>query len=265
MPHSGDQHGKLAEHYRQGLELYFNGRHREAIEKFAFARNHKHLTGRLARYYEGLAHRSLGISALREERFDEAEKHFRSAVAALGTRAELTEYLCSLYVRANRHDRCSNEASNAVQQHPDQSGSWRRLAQAQWRSGRREEAQMTLASALRQLGDSAELLTQMGLFCAAENRFNEACEYLERAVRNDCDNPDVHHYLALARSARGQYAEAARSFQRAWELRPQDVMLSLQLAIAARASAEEGTPILIRLTETTSQAQAESYIGQLAG
>ena len=42
--------------------------------------------------------------------------------------------------------------------------------------------------------------------------------------------PDIHRYLGLAAAAEGKVQQAAQCFQRAWELRPDDVMLSLQLS-----------------------------------
>jgi len=140
---------------------------------------------------------------------------------------------------------------------------WRKLAQAQWRAGRRAEAYMTLNAALRRFDGSAELNMQLALFYAAEERFEDAHQCFRAAVDADCTNPDAHCYLGLSAAAQGAVLTAAQSLQRAFELRPQDLMLALQLALAAKAAAENGCPLVLRLPEPA-PTPAASQARQLA-
>lgn len=242
-------------------------RYRRAAEKLFRAPSHaagEALGGRLARYYEGMAHRSLGIEAIQAGRFVAGERHLREALACMGRRADLTRYLCSLYVQTGRHDRCADEMAKSAATCRNDPAGWRRTAQAQWRAGRREEAFMTLTSALRRFGNDALLLMQLGLFHAAEGDSRRADGCLAAAARGDAANADAHRYLALSHAAAGRLDASARSFQRAWELRPGDIMLSLQLAVTARAASENGHPMVVRLTDTTPAEASGSHIRQLA-
>jgi tetratricopeptide (TPR) repeat protein len=255
---------KLADRYRRGLELYCRGRLREAVDQLSPLSEQPGLAGRLARYYEGLSHRSLGIEALREGRCDEAEKHFRAAGGRLGQSSDLSAYLCAVFVRTGRHETCADELQKVLDLKQGGPQTRQQLAQAQWRAGRREEAFLTLGAGLREWAENGPLLMQMGLLHAAEGRYEEAIKYLRSAVRADCGNAEAHRYLALGLAAMGKPHLAARSFQRAWELRPDDMMLPLQLSLAARAAGEQGTPLSIALQEARRDLPAESHIRHLA-
>ena len=239
-------------------------KYRRAAEKLSRVGGPDALGGRLARYYEGMAHRSLGIEAIRSGRFVAGERHLREALGCMGRRADLTRYLCSLYVQTGRYGLCADEMGKAATGCQNDPTGWRNAAQALWRAGKREEAFMTLTSALRKFANNAPLLMQLGLFHAAEGRCQEAGRHLARAARADAADADAHRYLALSHAAEGQLDAAARSFQRAWELRPSDVMLSLQLAVTARAASENGRPMVVRLSDTTPVEASESHIRQLA-
>ena len=253
-----------ADRYREGLKLYCSGRPREAVELLGTLRNDGDLAGRLGRYYEGLSHRSLGIEALQDGRFAEAEQQFKDAVRCLGRQADLTGYLCGIYARAGQFERCAIELDKSVDEDVESADWWRRLAQAQWQSGRREEALLTLERAIRHLGGQGVLLMQLGLFHAAEERFDQAAEYLARAACADCTRPETHYYLALASAGAGDFHQAVRSFQRAWELRPDDTAVALQLAIAARAAEQVGQPVVVRPPQNLQLPVADSHIRQLA-
>jgi len=253
-----------AERYRQGLQLYCSGRAREAVGLLEELSDHGDLAGRLGRYYRGLSHRCLGVEALQAGRFDEAEAQFRAAITCIGRRADLTEYLCGIYARGGRFERCANELDRAVGQDSQCAETWRRLAQAQWQAGRREQAFMTLSQAVRRLGDRGVLLMQLGLFHAAEERFDEAVECLAQAARADCTRPETHTYLALAAAGAGDILQAVRSFQRAWALRPDDMTVALELAMAARAADQSGRGVVVRPPQSLQSPVADSHIRQLA-
>ncbi len=113
---------------------------------------------------------------------------------------------------------------------------WLRHAQAQWRTGRRDEAQMTLRQALRRFGDQAELHNQMGLFLAAQGRLAQAREASPRPSRPTAPAPRRTSTWAWPRRRLNDVQAALRSFQRAYELRPSDMVLAHRLALAAKAA-----------------------------
>lgn len=254
--HAPGRYGSAAEHYRRG-------EHAQARADLAEMMRESTLLGKLSRFYYAMSSRLLGLQDLQAGRFEQAERRLRSAMELVGREAELTSYLASIYARGGRAEPCAIEAEKLVRAHPDRPDTWRKLAQAQWQSGRREEAYLTLCQAMRRVGEAACLLLQEGLFLAAEGKHRQARRFFERASETDSANADGHYFLALAAAAEGDVQAAARSFQRAFELRPSDCLCAYQLAIAARAAAESGFHIVLRLPEGSPRA-ASTEMRQLA-
>ncbi|MEI7836403.1 MAG: tetratricopeptide repeat protein, partial [Planctomycetota bacterium] len=125
-------------------------------------------------------------------------------------------------------------------------GAVRKLAMSQWQAGRRIEAQMTLAAGLRKFPSAGSLHVQMGLFHAAEEEYDQAKESFLAALRIDETNADAHRYLGLTHAATGALSPAVGSFQRAYELLPENQMVAVQLSLAAKAAGEVGCTVPLR-------------------
>ena len=235
--------------YGRAVDLYGRGLHSAAAGEFNQLAKREDAIGRMARFYYALCHRAMGIEALRESRFGDAERHLSAAVAAAGRRCDLSAYLAELYAKTNRHEKCAGVMEKLAESSPESADAQCKLAQAQWRTGRRAQAYMTLTAALRRLDDCAGLHLQLGLFYAAEERFDEARAALGRAVEADCDNPDAHYYLAMAAAGQGDTLAAVKLLQRCLELRPDDLLVSYQLALAARAASQNGFHVVVRPPE----------------
>ena len=245
MDHPDNPSTEASRHYVAGMEYYCRRLHRQAVAELARLRTRKDPTGNLARYYQGLSLRALGLEAMASGRLEEAERHLRAAIECIGRNADLSDYLAAIYACTRRFDHCARQAETAAELRCDDPAAWRRLAQAQWQSGRRAEAHLTLRQALRRLDQITGLHLQMGLFLAAEGDLGGAMGAFTQAVGADCANADAHYYLALAAQARGDVVEAAKGLQRALELRPADLMLAYQLAKAAQAAADSGTTLIL--------------------
>ena len=264
MPDSKKDRAAELDNYARGMLLYRRGQHEEAAALLGELNGRKDLIGRLAQYYEAMAHRAMGIEALRSGQFGLAEKHLCLAVQALGRDAELSAYLAAVYAKTNRHEQCAAQMERAANIQADNSQAWLGLAQAQWRAGRRIDAYATLNRAVRRLGDQAPLHLQLGLFYAAEQRFAEAQASLSVAVQADPSNSEAHTCLGLAAAAQGQSGQAVRSLQRAMELRPNDVLLAYELALAARAAGEGRYHVAVHLPDPARTTPGENEIRQLA-
>jgi len=249
--------------YTTGMALYRAGRYDRALECLAQLGGRGDLLGNLATFYTGMSHRAMGIEALRRREFDPAEKHLRAAAASLGREADLTSYLAGIYANTARYRACATEMEKACDDGQAGADARRKLAQAQWRAGQRAEAYMTLTAADRRFGRHAGLNLQLGLFYAAEERFAEAYRCFRVAVDADCTDPEAHYYLALSAAAQGAVQTAAGSLQRALDLRPGDVLVALQLCLAAKAASESGRPVVLRLPEPVA-APTHSQLRQLA-
>jgi len=241
-------------HYTRGVALFRQGRLEEAALELARLRDRTDVLGRMARYHEGLAHRQIGLAALRGGDYAAAESHLCAAVNAVGPNADLSKYLAAVYVRTGQYARSADQLERARDAAENDADTWRRLAQAQWRSGQREQAYLTLREGLRKVGPDPKLHLQLGLFHAAEEQYDEAREAMERVAEADCTCSQTHYHLGLTAAAAGDVPGAFRAFQRAFQLRPDDLTLAYQLALTARAAEQAGRPVAISLPEPSSAA-----------
>jgi tetratricopeptide (TPR) repeat protein len=247
MLHADIDTASAARHYGRGSELYHRGCYREAAQELAHINSREDLMGSLARYYQALANRAAGLDCLQQGRYAEAETHLRAAADAIGSRGDLAEYLAAVYARGGKYDLCQREAEKALKAQGGQADTWRRAALAQWRSGKGPAARMTLQEAMRRFPNDPGLHLQLGLFHSAQADYAEAAACFQSAVAADGGYADAHYYLALVHAARGQTVAAVRSFQRAFELRPADIMVAHKLSLAARAAGDQGHSVTIQL------------------
>ncbi len=235
-------------HFTEGMRAYRRGDYSAAVEALGALSDQGDLLGKLARYYCAMGYRAMGVECLEAGEFSAAAGHLRQAVALIGNKVELVEYLLAVYAKTAQYDRYADSAEVLSKLNCDNVSARVRLAQAQWHTGRQPLAIMTLSSALRELGDKAELHLNLGLFYAAKEDFDPAAEHLRRAVECDCTSVAAHRYLGLVESARGKFPLAARAFQRACALSPRDLMLIYQLCLAADA-AKTNHPMVLALPE----------------
>ncbi len=248
--------------YKRGVELYRQGRFVEAVEWLGKVQSPDDATGAVARFYQAMAHRAIGVAALNQGQFEVAERHLLVAAKTAGPDADLAKYLASVYAHTRRHQQCADEMEKVVSR-KDSPSTARKLAQSLWQVGRQEEALMTLTAGLRRFGDVAELHLQMGLFTAAVEQFDEARVSFLAAIDADCENCDAHYYLALTCSAAGDLPAAVRAFQRAFDLQPDNLLLAHQLALAARTAGTTGYKVVLHLPEQRPR-EATSEIRHMA-
>jgi len=254
---------EVVDAYTRGLACYRKGQYAQAVSRLSLLRDHGGMTGNIATYYHALSHRQLALEAMRKREYSTAEVHLREAMAGIGRESDLAAYLAKLSARKGLFERCQQQMDLAREQNPQSPKMWRDHALAQWRAGRRVEAAMTLTEGLRRFGDDPDLLVQMGLFHAAEEQFEAAQAFLERAVAANPGSPEAHAYLGLVAMSLLDPAGAVRRFQRAFELRPTDLLLAHNLALAAKAAQESGVNVVIRLPERP-VSSADSHVLQLA-
>ncbi|MCE5327573.1 MAG: tetratricopeptide repeat protein [Planctomycetaceae bacterium] len=249
--------------YTQGMALYRQGQFAAAVGELSHLRDRHDVMGRVGSFYEGMALRAMGIEALKAGDYLAAEKHLQAAAAIMGNRADLAEHLACLYARTGRYDQCAAAAERQQTARHDEPAQHRRLALAQWHSGRRCDAYLTMHRALRLFGDDGPMLVQLGLFHAAEGDYAQARQAVARAAEIDCSNAQAHYRLGMIEAATGQVRAALRCFQRAYELDPADLTLAFQLPLAARAAMQDGYQVFLRLPEPSIPV-SPTAAGQLA-
>ncbi len=264
-PDAAQADSPAAQQCNHGLSLYRKGEYLQAIEALRPCCASDDLFGKMARYYHAMSHRSLGIEALREGQFAQAEQHFHKVIQTMGRQGDLSSYLASLFAGTHQYRKCADEMERTAEIDPDSAPVRRKCAQALWQAGRRPEAYMTLTRAIRDLQeDHCELYIQLGLFYAAEDRFDEAQKTLAQAIEADCTDGEAHYYHGLIAAARQDTLIAVRSFQRAFELRPDDLMSAWQLASASKAAEDAGYSVILRLPDPSIVNSGGSHVRQLA-
>ena len=235
--------------FTEGMRAYRSGDYPAAVDILNTMTGREDLRGKLARYYCAMAHREMGIEYLEAGEFSASAGHLRKAVALIGNKAELAEYLLILYARTTQYDRYTDVAEVLSELKRDDVSARVRLAQAQWHTGRRPLAIMTLKSALREFGDKSELHLNLGLFYASREEFDTAAKHLRKAVECDCTSVAAHRHLGLIESARGKFYLATKSFQRACDLAPRNLLLTYQLCLAADAAKKTNHPMTLAMPE----------------
>ena len=89
------------------------------------------------------------------------------------------------------------------------------------------ETALTMCGHASQLGETRYLEAVILLRLV---RVDEALASAQRAVELEPDWADSHHLLGLVRTQRGEIEQADQSFQRAWELAPEDLKKPFRLA-----------------------------------
>jgi len=252
--------------YRRGVTACLEKRYAQAVADLEALAGSTDPLARTARRYVALAHRQLGLAALKENRLDQAEYHLRASLRAAANQPDLGASLAAIYANSGRYGSCSQVLERVIETQGDRVELWRKLAQSQWRAGRRAQAYLTISSAMRKLGPEAQLHLQLGLFHSAEDHLAEAKACFARAAEADSTNAEAHQYLGLTAAAMKDVPAAVRSLQRALELRPGDLRLAYQLTLAARAAGQAGLKVVLNIPDAAANTvgsesrQLASYI-----
>ncbi len=237
--------------FSEGMDSYRRGDYASAIETLGRLVEQDDLPGKLSRYYCAMSHKGIALKHLKEGRFSQAAEHLHQAIALIGNKADLVEYLLITYASTGQYEQYVRKAEVLSRMRSDDVSVRVRLAGAQWRMGKRVEAVMTLTEALRKFGNHVELHLNIGLFYSAEEKFDLAARHLYEAVRCDCTCVEAYRYLGLVESARGNFHLAAQAFQRAYSLAPTDLVLAYHLSLSADAAARIGRPVVLSIPEMT--------------
>lgn len=139
----------------------------------------------LALRREPVVWNNLGVSLDLLNRFEEAERAFREALAMAPDYALAWLNLGSARMNAGRHAAAVEALQRGLALRPDEAGSWVRLAHCQERAGQREAAVATLRIALRYRPQAAELWLDLWLLLVGLDRWDEVEQVQERLAPLD--------------------------------------------------------------------------------
>jgi len=249
--------------YDYAISLYRQGRYEEVIEALSQVVVREDMSGDMVRFYRGMSHRTLGLTAMQDGDYRRAERHLHSAARDAGPSADLGRHLASIFARTGRPIHCAEQLRIASDADDANVEDLCRLARAQFQAGQRSTARLTLRRGLREFPRNSTIHCQLGLFAAAQDDYRRARRYLQRAVQFDCTNWRAWRYLGLVALVGHEIPVAIRAFQRAFDLQPNNLELAWRLSLAAQAGRQNGYGVVLHLPETP-MLETDSPIRQLA-
>ena len=187
---------------------------------------------------EPRVHLSLGVLALREGRFAEADAHFMEARPHYGTRPPAAVWFHSASLAAalsGQIEKAITLLTEGTGAHPHAAALLNNLAVALGTMGRSEEALHVVEAGLAQDPGLAPLHRNRGdLLLAQGNRDAALDAYLRAVKHHETLGPEVWARIGGLRAALGQPDEAVVAWERALQLDPTHAEVRERLAAARR-------------------------------
>lgn len=164
-----------------------------------------------------LALNGLGVIQLEQEKYAEAERTLREALAAA---PDLIPARNNLGLALRHQGRLAEAAAcfeEVLARDPAHAGAAINLANVLRLLGRPEEARERLEQVLAAQPDSAEALNNLGTVLQDLGRPGEARACLERAAALDPVSPRIRWNLALAQLLLGDYGQGWANYESRWE------------------------------------------------
>lgn len=185
----------------------------------------------------------IGVSYLRQKRFDEALMHLEEALAADAQFADAVNARGVVFAYQGRYDEALSLFEKARALDPEQLGFQLNIALAHYLKGDRQKADVLYQQVIAQ-DDSYEglldFLAEMGT--AEENyriaagymqqeEYDKALERLDRVLAVDPGMGDAYNAKGVILTSRGMYDEAYAIFEKAEEILPENPGVRLNMAI----------------------------------
>ena len=209
--------------YKLGVALLLTGKLEEAKKELAEVLLHK---------MDMLeAHEALGVVYLQENNLTGAQQEFRSVLALDPKRFQSRYFLGETCLRANQYSQALTEFKAAQELAPTSAKVLSNLGWTYFKMKNYDQSLQYLKKAQALNPSDKKLNHRLGMVLATQKKFPEALEAFRKAgdEAQAFNNVGVHYYLEH------RYAEAARCFQKALDLRPtyyQEAKVNLEKALA---------------------------------
>lgn len=209
--------------YKLGLALYLSGNLAEAKKAFAEVL--------LQKMDMAEAHDALGIVYLKENNVAEAQREFRSALAVEPGRYQSRYLLGEACLRGHHYAQALPELKAALDLAPQNPGIMSALGWSCLKLKNYDQALQWLEKAKLLAPHNPKIHYRLGMVLAEQKKFPEALAAFRKAgdEAQAFNNIGVYYYLEH------RYAEAARCFQKALDLRPmhyEEAKVNLEKALA---------------------------------
>lgn len=177
------------------------------------------------------AHEALGLAFLQENHTAEAQRELRAALALDPRRLSARSLLGEAYLQAEQYSQAAGEFRQALDLSPENPRIMSNLGWALFKMKQTDQALTWLQKARALAPQDSRSNHRLGMVLADQKKFPEALAAFRQAgdEAQAFNNIGVHYFLEE------RYAEAARCFQKALDLRPtyyQEARVNLDKALA---------------------------------
>ncbi len=187
------------------------------------------------------AHEALGIIHLQENHLAEAQQEFRTVLSLKPERLEARILLGEALLRAKNYTQALRECQAAQAKAPQNVRNMSNLGWIYYQLKRYDDAALWLQKARRLKPHDPRTNQRLGMVLAAQKKYNEALE----AFRHGGDEAQAFNNIGVFYYLEGRYAEAARCFQKALDLRPtyyEEAKANLDKALAQLRGVPDNRP-----------------------
>ncbi len=167
-------------------------------------------------------------TALRAGAYEEAAAHFEAAIRAAPARAAIRKDLAYTYLKIGENEAARDQFAEAMRLDPSDSHAALEYAFLCYETGRRAVARRVFDQ-VRKTGDAASRATAAQAFENVDRPLAEGIARWSQAVALHPEEFTSHLELARLAEQRDELDLAARHYQKAWQLRPQDRSLLVDL------------------------------------
>jgi predicted CXXCH cytochrome family protein len=162
-------------------------------------------------------------------RITEGIDKIQKAIALDPSLPEKSRKLAEILLKAGQRDRAQAALREALRIDPYDEDAWDLAGRILAEKGEVAEAMYDFEKAIRLRPASAAHLYDYALALARADRFDEAREHVEAALRADANLAEAHELLGGLFERKRQWPEAAREYRRALELQPDLRRVQLRL------------------------------------
>jgi len=177
-----------------------------------------------------IAHGNLALALFKENRLDEAIRHYQASLVYNPDFAESHYGLANCYRQTNQLADAEREYKRAIEIEPTDADIHNNLGGIYAQQGRFDEAIGELLTTLKLNPNNGEVHANLGGIYAQQKRINEAIAQFQESIRLNPNYAPAHASLALTYSQMGRTADAIAEYEAALRIDPNDAGSQNQLA-----------------------------------
>lgn len=237
---------KSIEHLNNGVKLYSDGRHNEAVNELKSAVQADNTFSD--------AHYNLAKVYLEMERWSDAEKHLSEVTRLQPENAGAHHWLGLCFQQLGQTDLAKRSYEKALSLNGKLYEAYFRLGTIAEEEDKPKEADAHYRKAIQINPRYVKSFVKLALLYLNHDYPELALNVLTTAQSINDTDAEIHKFLGLAHQALKQYEQAIASFQKALKLKPgmYDAMYNLGMAYAAADNAKDAEVWLDRFAKAAS-------------